>query len=464
MSWVCTGESGDRPYHTNGSGTRPYNRAKKWPAARPSTIHEAIAEARSSLEQFSGIHPQPSWWQRVATTYRCILGVWARKPVVWAALLLTRCVTPVETRLPPARPIQGIGAVSSPLVRPGTRLAIHLGLLLFLALFLFGGVFQGALAQVVHTENSPTQAETPSSLPGNGSVFDFYDAIPAMPVVVRHPRPVEEPPLYTEEPARTSSPLRTEVITYTVQKGDTLTSIAAQFGLHIETLYWYNNLKSADLLSIGQQLRIPEVDGLIHEVKEGETLESIAETYGVRKGNMIAYAANRLREPYTLQVGQKIFVPGASKPIPRPAVTRGTRPSYVRLSAPPYAALPGGERFSWPVIGRITDRFGWTGRRWHTGLDIAASWGTPIYSAAAGTVTSAGWHGDLGYMVTIDHGEGWVTRYGHMAGEPVVSVGQWVERGQLIGYVGCTGWCTGPHVHFEVLYNGTYTDPLSYLQ
>ncbi len=437
-----------------------YGGERKRPAAHLSAVHEAIAEARSSLEQFSGIHPRPPKWRLMAVASWALVR--PRRPAVWVAHL----VRPVLLR-----PARGRGRVAPSLLRLGTRLATHLGLLVLLALFLFGGVFQGALAQVVNTDNSPRGTielrpwtETSPLFQESGSVFDVYDAIPAMPVIVRHPRPSEEVPVYIEEPARKATPLRTEVITHTVQKGDTLTSIAAQFGLHIETLYWYNSLKSADLLSIGQQLRIPEVDGLIHEVKEGETLESIAETYGVRKGNMIAYAPNRLREPYALQAGQKIFVPGASKPIPRPAVTRGTRPSYVRLSAPPYAALPGGERFAWPVIGRVTDRFGWTGKRWHTGLDIAASWGTPIYSAAAGTVISAGWHGDLGYMVAIDHGEGWVTRYGHMAGEPVVSVGQWVERGQLIGYVGCTGWCTGPHVHFEVLYNGAYTDPLSYLQ
>ncbi len=422
-----------------------YGGERKRSVAYLSSVHEAIAEALSSLEQFSGIHPRPPRWHRMAVaTRRLALEVWARRPAVGVVHLLARPISPQS-------------------IRSGVRLVTHLGLLLLLCLFLFGGIFRGALAQTVSEDRnsfSPAWAEVQE----NGSVFDFYDPIPAMPVVIRHPLPNEEPPLYVNEPARTTTPLRTEVITYTVQKGDTLTSIAARFGLHIETLYWYNRLKDADRLSIGQQLQIPEVDGLIHEVKEGETLESIAETYGVRKGNMIAYAANRLREPYTLQVGQKIFVPGASKPIPRPAVTRGTRPSYVRLSAPSYAALPGGERFSWPIIGRVTDRFGWTGKRWHTGLDIAAPWGTPIYSAAAGTVSSAGWHGDLGYMVAIDHGEGWVTRYGHMAGEPVVSVGQWVERGQLIGYVGCTGWCTGPHVHFEVLYNGAYTDPLSYLQ
>jgi len=327
-----------------------------------------------------------------------------------------------------------------------------------------GGGFQGVLAYPVQTNAGNFTLAWQSLQPAETeNLLSAYASIPVMPIVVQRPLPdrVETLPAEASPPSQLTQ--RSGVFTYTVQSGDTLTAIAAQFGLHIETLYWYNNLKSADLLSVDQQLRIPETDGLIHEVKEGETLDSIAEKYGVRKGSLIAYAANGLREPYNLVVGQKLFVPGASKPIPRPVIATAPRATF-RFNAPSYASLPGGERFSWPAVGRITERFGWTGSRWHTGLDIATSWGTPIYSAAAGTVTQAGWSGSLGYMVEIDHGEGWVTRYGHMAQQPEVWVGQWVERGQLIGYVGCTGRCTGPHVHFEIRYQNAYCDPLDYLQ
>ncbi|MGC8873971.1 MAG: peptidoglycan DD-metalloendopeptidase family protein [Chloroflexia bacterium] len=403
-------------------------------------LQEAVWEARTSLEQVSGL-PTP---------------VRPRRWLIWLSAVAEQlaqrlCLQQLRRR----------AAFPARWLRSAHRFAGHLCLLGLLGALLLGGGFQGAFAQPVEN-NQGGIALAWQRIVGEGQdLTAAYASIPAVPVLIQRVRPAAEAITIDEQVVASA---RKEVIVYTVQSGDSLSAIAERFGLSVETLYWFNELKSADLLSVGQELKIPPVDGLIHEVKEGETLDSIAEKYGVRKGNMIAYAANNLREPYTLQVGQKIFVPGASKPIPRPTVTAKGRPSYIRLTAPPYAALPGGERFSWPVIGRITERFGWTGSRWHTGLDIATSWGTPIYSAAAGTVTYAGWRGTLGYMVEIDHGEGWITRYGHMAQQPDVSVGQWVERGQLIGYIGCTGKCTGPHLHFEVLYQGAYTDPLDYLQ
>lgn len=424
-------------------------------------FYEAIAEARSSLAQFSGIPAAPAkrtWWSRLLLLALPVKATWEAGRQAWRERISAwgrRCRPAVVLHAPPR-----IDAISP----PWGRLATHVGGLFLLLLLLLGGGFQGVLAYPVQTNAGGFTLAWQSLQPAaTENLMAVYASIPAMPLVVKRPLPgrAEALPIETSLP----SPLtqRSGVITYTVQSGDTLTSIAAQFGLRIETLYWYNSLKSADLLSVDQKLRVPETDGLIHEVKEGETLDSIAEAYGVRKGNLIAYAANGLREPYNLVVGQKLFVPGASKPIPRPVVAAAPRANF-RFNAPSYASLPGGERFSWPAMGRITDRFGWTGSRWHTGLDIATSWGTPIYSAAAGTVTHAGWSGGLGYMVEIDHGDGWTTRYGHMAQQPEVQVGQWVERGQLIGYVGCTGWCTGAHVHFEIRYLGSYCDPLDYLQ
>lgn len=415
-------------------------------------LYESIAEAQSALAQFSGIplFPPPRllgggvWWLLLSSNW------------------INRFVVHDKSRPARAQPTAFRGNVVS---STWSRLAPHVGGFFLLLLLLLGGGFQGVLAHPVQT-NAGDFTLAWQSLQSDLAVENLqaaYATIPAMPIVVRRPLPTGGETLPAEVNPPDRKPQRSGVITYTVQAGDTLTAIAAQFGLRIETLYWYNGLKSADLLSVDQQLRIPETDGLIHEVKEGETLDSIAEKYGVRKGNLIAYAANGLREPYNLVVGQKLFVPGASKPIPRPVVATVPR-ANIRLSAPSYAALPGGERFSWPTLGRITERFGWTGSRWHTGLDVATAWGTPIYSAAAGTVTQAGWSGRLGYMVEIDHGEGWVTRYGHMARQPEVWVGQWVERGQLIGYVGCSGYCTGPHVHFEIRYRGDYCDPLDYLQ
>lgn len=98
----------------------------------------------------------------------------------------------------------------------------------------------------------------------------------------------------------------------------------------------------------------------------------------------------------------------------------------------------------------------------HSGMDIAASYGSPIYACASGTVTTATYGTAYGYYVTINHGNGFSTLYGHMC-RYVVSEGQYVTRGQVIGYVGSTGWSTGPHLHLTMYYNGSLVNPKKYL-
>ena len=123
---------------------------------------------------------------------------------------------------------------------------------------------------------------------------------------------------------------------------------------------------------------------------------------------------------------------------------------------------PSSAGFIWPVNAPITSPFGWRWGRMHEGLDLGASYGSPIAAAAAGTVIWAGWEGGYGNLVVIDHGGGIATAYGHQS-QIAVSVGQTVARGQVIGYVGSTGHSTGPHLHFEVRVNGQAVDPLGYL-
>lgn len=119
----------------------------------------------------------------------------------------------------------------------------------------------------------------------------------------------------------------------------------------------------------------------------------------------------------------------------------------------------------WPTTGVVTSPYGlrWGGTDFHPGIDIADEMGTPIVATADGVVEYAGWNsGGYGNMVDIDHGNGIMTRYGH-ASQVVVSAGQQVKRGQLIAYMGSTGFSTGPHVHYEVHVNGNRVNPISYL-
>jgi murein DD-endopeptidase MepM/ murein hydrolase activator NlpD len=124
-------------------------------------------------------------------------------------------------------------------------------------------------------------------------------------------------------------------------------------------------------------------------------------------------------------------------------------------------STPSASGFIWPVSGPVVSPFGWRWGRMHEGIDIAAGYGTPIAASASGTVIYAGWMGGYGNLIIIDHGGGLATAYAHQSSFAVG--GGPVSQGQIIGYVGCTGHCYGPHVHFEVRVNGTAVDPLGYL-
>lgn len=119
----------------------------------------------------------------------------------------------------------------------------------------------------------------------------------------------------------------------------------------------------------------------------------------------------------------------------------------------------------WPAAGDVSSRYGlrWSGSDFHPGIDIANDVGTPVMATADGTVIDSGWNaGGYGYMVDIDHGNGIVTRYAHNS-EVAVQTGAQVKKGQVIAYMGSTGFSTGPHVHYEVLVNGKAVNPDRFL-
>ena len=124
--------------------------------------------------------------------------------------------------------------------------------------------------------------------------------------------------------------------------------------------------------------------------------------------------------------------------------------------------------FMWPCRGEITSYYGWRTHpifgttKYHSGMDIAVDYGTPIHAANNGTVIYSGWLGGYGNAVMIDHGGGLVTLYAHNDSLTVYE-GQYVNRGTVIAYAGSTGWSTGPHCHFEVRLHGEVTEPLDYL-
>ncbi len=126
-----------------------------------------------------------------------------------------------------------------------------------------------------------------------------------------------------------------------------------------------------------------------------------------------------------------------------------------------YDSTPSSSGLIWPVNGPVVSGFGMRWGRLHAGIDIAVPYGTPIHASASGTVIFAGWMGGYGNFVIIDHGGGISTGYAHQSS--IAVGGGSVTQGQVIGYVGCTGHCFGPHLHFEVRINGSPVDPLGYL-
>ena len=126
-----------------------------------------------------------------------------------------------------------------------------------------------------------------------------------------------------------------------------------------------------------------------------------------------------------------------------------------------YDSTPSASGLIWPVSGPVVSGFGMRWGRMHNGLDIAVGYGTPIAASAGGNVIFAGWMGGYGNFVIVDHGGGLSTAYAHMSSIGVGGGG--VSQGQVLGYVGCTGHCFGPHLHFEVRVNGSAVDPLGYL-
>jgi murein DD-endopeptidase MepM/ murein hydrolase activator NlpD len=255
-----------------------------------------------------------------------------------------------------------------------------------------------------------------------------------------------------------------EIITHLVKEGETLSSIAERYGLQVNTILWENNLDEKTKLKPGQELRILPVDGIRHKVARGETIYTVGKKYGLDETEVqviVDYPFNEFLndETFELATGQFLVIPDGVKPAeataPRPLAR-----TPVKLT-PDAGAVTGSGSFVWPASGRITQGY----RFYHKAFDIANNAGGPILAADSGTVVLAGWPDNSGYAnrVIVDHGNGYSTLYAHLS---VVQVreGQRVNRGDVVGQMGCTGRCTGTHLHFEVRQGGVLLDPGNFLK
>jgi murein DD-endopeptidase MepM/ murein hydrolase activator NlpD len=199
----------------------------------------------------------------------------------------------------------------------------------------------------------------------------------------------------------------------------------------------------------------PRLQGVYHIVTPGETLYRIGKAYGVAYQELAR--VNGIKDAGQIHVGQRIFVPGATHPLPVETIT-----PIEPAPAVPASPEPGFETFLWPVIGTINSGFGPRGSSFHDGIDIAAPEGTPIRAIEAGEVIYSDQLRGYGNIVILRHGAGIVSVYAHNEVN-LVRNGQTVARGEVVAKVGSTGRVSGPHLHFEIRRNNAAQDPLRYL-
>ena len=270
--------------------------------------------------------------------------------------------------------------------------------------------------------------------------------------------------LDTELPTRA----RIDVLRYTVQTGDSVFGIASQFQLEPETILWGNFETINDdphLLRPGQELNILPVDGTYYQWQENDDLPAIATLFGVEVVEILEWPGNDLDiiDPQP-QVGDWYVVPSGRRAFKQwlvPTIARGQ--AGVGSAYGPggcsgeYSGSIGTGGFIWPTSNHtVSGNDYWSG---HLAIDLAAGTGAPVYAADSGVVVFAGWS-TVGYgnMVMLDHGNGWQTLYGHL-NDATVTCGQSVGQGQNIGIAGSTGNSTGPHLHFEVRFDGGFINP-----
>ena len=229
---------------------------------------------------------------------------------------------------------------------------------------------------------------------------------------------------------------------YVVRSGDTLSSIAKMYGVSANTILLANDLKRANNLHAGDELVILPISGVQYTVAKGDTLKSIAAKYHTDLADIIAF--NDLSDSYLPKVGDQIIIPDGEVTGPITSVSNTVSGS----SGSKYKNLIG--YFIKPASGVKTQ--GLHGK-YRSAVDIASFYGSPIYAAAGGTVMiakSAGYNGGYGNYIVVQHPNGAQTLYGHLS-QVLVSAGDHVSQGALIGKMGDSGHSTGTHLHFELL-------------
>ncbi len=275
---------------------------------------------------------------------------------------------------------------------------------------------------------------------------------------------------------------RSPVVEYRTQGGDSISGIAAKYGVSLNTILANNptlNATNPNLIQRDQLLVIPRKDGILYKVAYGDTVDKIVGQYdNIDSATVVSYKPNNVSNPSELEQGQYLLLPGATikppppPPPPPPKTSPGNPGSGAGVGSTPggTTAAPASGKFNnFPLASwrGVSDPFGVDrgGGTYHTGIDLDM-YGyefSPIFSVCDGVVISTEYLTySYGYHVIVDCGDGWTTLYAHMS-QINVTPGQRVSAGATLGMTGLTGFTTGHHLHFEIRYNGGYVNPALYL-
>ncbi|MCG6145292.1 peptidoglycan DD-metalloendopeptidase family protein [Leptospira bandrabouensis] len=225
-----------------------------------------------------------------------------------------------------------------------------------------------------------------------------------------------------------------KVTQYKVKKNETLSDIARRFKVSAESIAGSSGINPEVSIQPGQILNIPNKQGLVYKLKKGDTLAKVADYYKVKIDDI--YSENQLEDYDLFKSGQKVFLPGAVIPETGPV-------------------------WRIPVASKVITS-GWGTRsypqyKFHMALDLRANYES-VYAARKGKVTYSGWMGGYGNAIILTHDDNYQTLYAHNS-KLYVKEGDYVSAGKIISRSGCTGYCFGPHLHFEVIKDGKNVNP-----
>ncbi len=260
---------------------------------------------------------------------------------------------------------------------------------------------------------------------------------------------------------------------YTVEQGDTLSSIAESQNTSLEKIMILNQLDNTSIRP-GRELEVP-----VSDQDDDISVGRGGENFRIEDREQTHSSAEEQTFSYTVQPGDTLISISARFDVDVSTIQSLNNLGDSQIVAGQELEIPGSEQrrhisalerlnFRWPTNGRITSDFGHrthplTGESdFHTGIDIAVSYGTPIYAAESGRISFSGWQGGYGHTIIIDHGDGIETLYAHNS-QLNVNEGERVNKGEIIAYSGNSGTSSGPHLHFEIIEEGEHIDPLHHL-